>query len=722
MMNNRIRILILLFAGSSLFVAGQVKTYTVEKAAMSSDKYDEFSPVIYKGGVVFCTDRNDGFATYTDARNKSPFKINYYRLGQNLSWKDADVFSKELTSRLNDGPVTFNAAGDTMYFSRNLIVDGKLSDISGARNKLGVFSAVYANGKWGKVRELRFNIEWYNITTPWLSPDGQRLYFASDKPDGYGGFDLYYCQWKKDYWDNPVNLGPQVNTIGNEAYPYVNSEGALFFSSDGHEGLGGKDIFYTKQAGNDWIKPVPLDAPVNSKYDDFGFVADPLMDEGYFSSERGRTTDIYHFRTNINQIFYCVPQRTNEYCFRFTDDDKILLDEKYQIDEKYVEYVWSFGADQKEIGLNVDHCFSGPGKYNISLDIIEKATGRLYFRKIYYQLELKDIEQPIIDSPMAVVRGDSVKFSGAGSFFPGCEIVKYTWQFGDGFRSTGKVAGHVFSEPGEYEVQLGLMLRNVTTGKIFESCSSIKTYVFASSSIRNNFEAGRNEIPVRKNINAYDHAYITGKYSAEKDFSQDAVFQLEVLKSKEKLGIDDSSFSRIPPKYKVRELSDRKDNTYSYVVAEERKLMDLYPAFNDLYFKGYSNVRIKPVLLDDPAARELNNLKNVLGVSADVLFKPNEAALSQAGTQLLDLVIGFMAKYSGVRLELAVHTDDSGPENSNMLFTQRRAESMVTYLVLNGVSIARLVPKGYGESRPITMNSDNDEREANRRVDFQILR
>ncbi len=340
---------------------GQLKTYDVEKAKLSSNKYDEFAPVFYRNGLVFCTNRNEGIKTYSDDNDKSPFKINYIDLDKKLYWNDAALFSKELTSRLNDGPVSFNRSGDTLYFSRNLIVDGRISDIGGARNKLGVFSAVLSNGKWGKVRDLRFNLEWYNITTPWLSPDGQRLYFASDKPDGFGGFDLYYCQWKIDYWDNPVNLGPLVNTTGNEAYPFVNSEGAVFFSSDGHGGLGGKDIYYTKQLGSAWLTPVPLDPPINSKYDDFALIADSVLDEGYFSSKRGSSIDIYHYKTNIHQVFYSSEQRTNEYCFRFSESEKVLIDEKYSIDEKYVRYVWLFGEGIQEQGLKVEHCFPGTG-------------------------------------------------------------------------------------------------------------------------------------------------------------------------------------------------------------------------------------------------------------------------------------------------------------------------------------------------------------------------
>ena len=229
-MKQKLLLSLLIFINLSQFSLAQLETYTVKVAPFSSDKYDEFSPVFYKNGIVFCTNRNNNLTNYSTSQDKGLFKINYIDTSGKAKWHSARLLSKDLTTKLNDGPVTFNSNGDTIYYSRNLEVSNSLKDISSKRNKLGLFSAILVDGKWTKIRELRFNNEWYNVTTPWITSDGKRLYFSSDKPGGFGGFDLYYSNRKGDYWEDPVNLGPVINTSGNEGYHFINPAGELFFS------------------------------------------------------------------------------------------------------------------------------------------------------------------------------------------------------------------------------------------------------------------------------------------------------------------------------------------------------------------------------------------------------------------------------------------------------------------------------------------------------------
>ena len=694
-----------------LLASGQSETYSIKKARLSSNSSDEFSPVYYQNGIVFCSNTTRSLVrNYLTPDDKGLLNIVF---ADTTTWKSR-IFSKDLRTIFNDGPASFSKNGDTVYFSRNIRTDVNRDDVS-PRNKLGIFSAVLENGNWGKILDFRFNNEYYNITTPFISPDGKRLFFAADNPDGMGGTDLYYCDWKVDYWDDPVNMGPEVNTPGNESYPSVNSEGGVFFSSDGHPGFGGKDVFYTRQSGDKWLPPAHLDAPVNSKYDDFSLVADPMMSQGYFSSNREGTLDIFQFRTNVRQLFYCDKQRVNQYCFKFTDKDVI------PVDSRYLQLVWNFGDGNTAQGLNAEHCFKGPGLYQVRLDATDKLTGRAVFTKLSFDLDLRDIEQPVILSPASAMAGAPVTLDGTTSDFAGSSILNYTWHFGDGNYSKDGSTQHIYPDKGDYDVRLGLIVRNENTGVIREVCSVKPIKVFSSTAEKEAFDRQSAEPAPVVDIFDYDQAVTSNVWSAENSLNEFIAYRLEVLRSKTKLEKTDEAFRRLPDKYTLRENFLSGESEFSYTIAEEHTLMANYPSYSEISKLGFTEAKVYPVVVEDPAERELNNLEKVFGVSTDFLFVRNTQTLSSAGTQLLDLVLGFMGKYPSIRLQVACHTDNTGSAYTNQTLSGRRADAMVNYLVMNGISRNRLVSKGYGGTRPIAPNYQESDRKNNRRIDFTIL-
>ena len=125
------------------------------------------------------------------------------------------------------------------------------------------------------------------------------MYFASDVPGGFGGYDLYVSYNEDGVWSKPVNLGPEINTEGDEIYPYMDQEGYFYFSSDGQTGLGGFDIYYTRSQKGIWDPAINLGSPINSSRDDISFVTDSSGSYGYFSSNRVEGKggmDIYAFK------------------------------------------------------------------------------------------------------------------------------------------------------------------------------------------------------------------------------------------------------------------------------------------------------------------------------------------------------------------------------------------------------------------------------------------
>ncbi len=364
----------------------------------------------------------------------------------------------------------------------------------------------------------------------------------------------------------------------------------------------------------------------------------------------------------------------------------------------------------------------GPGKYDVKLNVIDKRSGRVFFSKLSYNLDLRDIEQPIITSPSSAMVGESITFDGLKSHFPGTKVLKATWYLGDGVITTGENVSHSYKEKGVFEVNMGLILMQEKTGIIFEACGSKQIHVFSDIQEKKSFDAQvPKPVPVT-NILDYDHAFIENMYSAGKDLGEDFVFHVEVLTSKSRLNPDNNAFANLPNKYSVKEVRLRTENIFSYVIAEEMSLMSTYSIFNEIVDLGFKDARIRTFVPEDPAEKELNTLKKVFGVSVDEFFIQNDFNLTSAGTQMLDLILGFMAKYPAIKLEIATHTDNTGLPAANQLLSQKRAESMMNYLIINGVSALRLIPKGFGGTKPLVPNMYESDRKLNRRVEFTIIR
>ena len=208
-----------------------------------------------------------------------------------------EEFSKDLNTKYHEGPLTFSADGSRVIFTRNNYNEGKSKKSSDNVTKLKLYSADLRDGGWANVQELPFNSDEYSSGHPALSRDGKSLYFVSDRPGGRGGTDVYVARFDGGTWSQPLNLGPQINTKGDEMFPFVDENGILYFASNGHPGnLGGLDMYYTSLNGGGNAQISHLDAPINSKADDFGLITDGSRSTGYFSSNRlNGDDDIFRF-------------------------------------------------------------------------------------------------------------------------------------------------------------------------------------------------------------------------------------------------------------------------------------------------------------------------------------------------------------------------------------------------------------------------------------------
>lgn len=284
----------------------KMKTYTRNADAYQVNPVSYNSPqndmcaVLFHDAVVFTSARaKTSWITKKQGWTQSSY-MSIYSTEKDENGKDMkpSMFMGDLKSRFNDGPVCFSKDYNTIYFTRNN--SRKEEKARDGSFKLKILEAVLDENGFSMVRTLPFNNNDYNFAHPSISPDGYTLYFASDMDGGKGGMDIYMS--RKDsggVWGPPVNMGDKINTAGNEVFPFIASNGVLYFSSNGHDGLGGLDIYETKLLGGTPTRVYNMGEPVNSRNDDFGIF---LMEDnkfGYISSNRqsgGMDDDIFQLQ------------------------------------------------------------------------------------------------------------------------------------------------------------------------------------------------------------------------------------------------------------------------------------------------------------------------------------------------------------------------------------------------------------------------------------------
>lgn len=258
---------------------------------VNSEK-DDYAPAFYQKGIVYPSSRRRNGPV--DKRTGDTYHDLYYAPVQSHGMlAKPESFSLTLNSQTHEGPLSFNAAQDRVYFSRSDRV--RKSD---RKIQMRIYESKLGKVDWEEAYEMSFNNGDFTYMHPSISPAGDRLFFASDMPGGFGGTDLYMVEWLGDRWSRPINLGGKINTPAREAFPFIHNSGVLFFASDGHQSIGGFDIFLTN-LGDPEEQVVSLGLPFNSYQDDTGFILDPSGRSGYFSSNRSGgmgKDDIYSFQ------------------------------------------------------------------------------------------------------------------------------------------------------------------------------------------------------------------------------------------------------------------------------------------------------------------------------------------------------------------------------------------------------------------------------------------
>lgn len=300
----------------ALSLQGVPALYRVKKEYMNKAASD-FGPAFYGDNVVYASARTDlkrndnkESSNWTgDAKNQ----LFVTSLDENGYLRKPVFLRNDYKNEYNDGPVSYSGDGRWVAYTKNNFVNGT-RQIPSSGMELSIYIAeVVAGGDWRDPKPFPYNGSGFSSGYTFLNEDGTKIYFSSDRPNGYGGYDLYVSIKTGNTWSTPKNLGPSINSPGNEIAPFIES-GNLYFSSDWHPGLGGFDIFKATQSNGVWSNINHLGNAVNSSYDDYGLVYDSHGNLGYFTSNRlgGKgNEDIYQFSQLADRVVITVRNAAN---------------------------------------------------------------------------------------------------------------------------------------------------------------------------------------------------------------------------------------------------------------------------------------------------------------------------------------------------------------------------------------------------------------------------
>lgn len=337
--------------------------YVVKQAKLFNSRRADFCPM-YLGAdcdQIYYTSTTekatgDKKSEITGMKNADVF---FSKKNEKGEWERPEPVEGELNTEFDEGIVAFSPDAQTMYLT-------KARRELNAPTSVEIYTSTRSDAKWSA--PVKFEITTDTLSTfghPAVSPDGEYLYFVSDMPGGYGGKDIWRISLKERQ-GSLVNLGPDINTEGNDDFPYVRSDGSLYFSSDGHPGMGGLDIFRATAVGDPadlrW-KVENMGFPINSAGDDFG-ITFGKGEDGFFSSNRGDARGYDHIYS-----FEYDP-------VRITIEGLVMDKDEEPVKNAIIRIVGNDGSNQKEVARD-DGSFSFALQRGVKYVMLAGAKGYL---------------------------------------------------------------------------------------------------------------------------------------------------------------------------------------------------------------------------------------------------------------------------------------------------------------------------------------------------------
>jgi len=712
------------FAIIAIWLCFQTSELTAQKYNVALDPVSsenaEFGATFFQDGVVFCSNRNQKLHM-NDSDSLQQFRTDLFFYRPEAPEVEATLFAKDITTWLNEGPATFNEDQTVMFYSGNIEPKNLTKKDKVKIYKLGIFEAHLENGIWLKKNDFPYNSSnnKYNVAHPTLSKDGKTLIFASNMPGGIGGSDLYMSTIVDGNWSEPIMLPEPINSEAGELFPYLDERGRLYFSSnvDG----GDMDVYCTvrDEAGN-WRKPFALEAPVNSEYDDFGFICRDHQTQGFFSTNRIDSIDnLYNFRSGFPDFEECKEVKNANFCYLIEEEN--IMD----IGDLPLRYVWDLGDGNTAEGLSVKHCFENTGDYKVSLNIIDTLTGLTYSEVSTLDLKIEMPKRGFFNAPDTLRIDQLAELNAMGDYLGEFDLDEWHWDLGDGNLEMGENSNYAYTEEGNYRLKLGGLTLPDAMGNREETCVYKDIVVVGKEREIVQFEDPRFRTKELQ-------AAIDGKRNVPKVESGDlsTTFFVEVLKSDKRIPYNAPVFSKIP--FPITERFEAAKEEYIYSVGEGSSMSEVYSVFKNLADSGYKDMSVKGEEIASffketmkkgnfIAKNDTTSINNEFKKLQDIRFEYNSHEILAESFPNLNYIIAMLEVEPSYRVSIKAHTDQIGGYGYNQKLSEKRAESVVDYFKEKGILKNRMEFRGYGDTKPIATNETEEGRAQNRRVEFEII-
>lgn len=741
------------------------KEYDIKPLEKINTENSEFSPVYINGKLIFVAERESfDFVEFSKNEiNGQPF-LNVFVADANMfNVSKTKSFSKSVNSESHDGPVSISSDGKTLYFTRISNI-GKANYVNTAK----IYVATGSDRKWGHIEEFAYNSDEYSVAHPSLSYDGKLLFFTSDMKGGYGGKDIWVCRKSGDYWSKPVNLGPDINTSGDEMFPTINKNGVLYYSSNGLPGYGGMDIYSAKMIDGKWILNRNEGLNLNSSYDDFGitFVNDSL---GYFSSNRigGKgKDDIYFFKFTDKALVIngtiLLTENINDPAkgvkVTLKEENGTVVETSKTNNQGFFEFK-NLDADKKYIAVvdDSDPQFSGKARFFMADGdgIIQRVTNKNGNDKFSFKnlpFDKNGLPDLFTDdnltlagnllygeSPSKPLKNTKLRIKNEYG-----DVVEETVtnEFGAfTFRNIPSDQNYIISME-DSDISLPEKTKITLTNK---SGKEIKTFYTGNGGF--NFKVLASDKNTIKEMEADDDNLVMDIFGYVYDENKKPIGNAKLKIRDEAGGAVNEITTSANGKFNFKNL--RADKNYIFeadekdpVFSSTRRLFiadakgRIYKVINK---NGEGKFSFKVIdadkallgefVVDDPwlAVLDMKNkqTKEELTIIENIYYEFGDYKFDAAGQKVLDKVITVLASNPKLIIELSSHTDSRSSDQFNLALSKKRAQYAVDYMISKGIDKKRLKAVGYGETKLLNKCANNvecteEEHKINRRSEFKI--